>query len=94
MTVIILTACPEGLRGHLTQWLLEISAGVYVGPVRSLVELSLAGEHRRGHGSLYTALACGRLDVPGCVPPCQRVPLSRAADGRLVLAKDNRASQA
>ncbi|NJC63065.1 type I-E CRISPR-associated endoribonuclease Cas2 [Planosporangium flavigriseum] len=33
MTVIILTACPPGLRGHLTQWLLEISAGVYVGHV-------------------------------------------------------------
>ncbi len=33
MTVIILTACPTGLRGHLTQWLLEISEGVYVGHV-------------------------------------------------------------
>ena len=37
MTVIILTACPEGLRGHLTQWLLEISAGVYVGHVNSRI---------------------------------------------------------
>ncbi|MEU1885326.1 type I-E CRISPR-associated endoribonuclease Cas2e [Micromonospora rifamycinica] len=37
MTVIILTACPEGLRGHLTQWLLEISAGVYVGQVNSRI---------------------------------------------------------
>lgn len=31
MTVIVLTACPAGLRGHLTRWLLEISAGVFVG---------------------------------------------------------------
>lgn len=31
MTVIVLTACPAGLRGHLTQWMLEISAGVFVG---------------------------------------------------------------
>ncbi|HKT01955.1 MAG TPA: type I-E CRISPR-associated endoribonuclease Cas2e [Rugosimonospora sp.] len=31
MIVIVLTACPVGLRGHLTQWLLEISAGVFVG---------------------------------------------------------------
>ncbi len=30
------------------------------GPIRSLVELSLVGEHRRGHGALYDALACGR----------------------------------
>ena len=33
------------------------------GPVRSLVELSLVGEHRRGHGALYDALACGQLDI-------------------------------
>ncbi len=31
MVVIVLTACPAGLRGHLTRWLLEISPGVYVG---------------------------------------------------------------
>ncbi|WFE28281.1 type I-E CRISPR-associated endoribonuclease Cas2e [Solwaraspora sp. WMMD791] len=37
MVVIVLTACPAGLRGHLTQWLLEIAAGVYVGHVTSRV---------------------------------------------------------
>ena len=37
MTVVILTACPAGLRGHLTKWLLEISAGVFVGNVTSRV---------------------------------------------------------
>ncbi|MEG8182998.1 type I-E CRISPR-associated endoribonuclease Cas2 [Nocardia terpenica] len=31
MVVMVLTACPAGLRGHLTRWLLEISPGVYVG---------------------------------------------------------------
>lgn len=41
MTVIILTACPDGLRGHLTQWLLEISAGVYVGHVSARVRQRL-----------------------------------------------------
>jgi hypothetical protein len=29
----------------------------------SLVQLSLVGEHRRGHGSLYAALARGRVDI-------------------------------
>jgi len=29
--VLVLTACPDGLRGHLTRWLLEVSAGVFVG---------------------------------------------------------------
>ena len=37
MTVIILTACPAGLRGYLTRWLLEISSGVFVGKVSSRV---------------------------------------------------------
>lgn len=31
MIVLVLTACPDGLRGHLTRWLMEVSAGVYVG---------------------------------------------------------------
>jgi hypothetical protein len=33
------------------------------GPVRTLVDLALAPEHRRGHGSLYDGLNRGRLDV-------------------------------
>lgn len=37
MVVIVLTACPAGLRGHLTRWLLEISAGVFVGHVSARV---------------------------------------------------------
>ncbi|HWH01685.1 MAG TPA: type I-E CRISPR-associated endoribonuclease Cas2e [Pilimelia sp.] len=37
MVVIILTACPAGLRGYLTQWLLELAAGVYVGHVSARV---------------------------------------------------------
>lgn len=37
MTVVILTACPPGLRGHLTRWLLEISPGVFVGVVPARV---------------------------------------------------------
>ena len=31
MVVVVLTAVPAGLRGHLTRWLLEISPGVFVG---------------------------------------------------------------
>ncbi|MEU8363827.1 transposase [Nonomuraea sp. NPDC048882] len=58
------------------------------GPVRSLVELSLVGEHRRGHGSLYAALERGRLDVGRLRRVLSTVPLPRAADGRLVLAVD------
>lgn len=41
MTVIVLTACPPGLRGHLTQWLLEIAAGVYVGHINTRIRKRL-----------------------------------------------------
>ncbi|MFF2375708.1 NF041680 family putative transposase [Streptomyces xiamenensis] len=58
------------------------------GPVRSLVDLALAPEHRRGHGALYAGLNRGRLDVTRLRRVLARVPLPRAADGRLVLAVD------
>ncbi|WP_228122623.1 transposase [Saccharothrix syringae] len=35
------------------------------GPVRSPAELSLVGERRRGHGSVYAALARGEVDTEG-----------------------------
>ena len=31
MIVLVLTACPAGLRGDLTKWLMEIAPGVFVG---------------------------------------------------------------
>lgn len=37
MVVVVLTACPVGLRGDLTRWLLEIAPGVFVGNVSSRV---------------------------------------------------------
>ncbi|MFG2410852.1 NF041680 family putative transposase [Streptomyces goshikiensis] len=58
------------------------------GPVRSLVELSLVGEHRRGHGGLYAAVARGGVDADRLRRALAEVPLPRTADGRLVLAVD------
>jgi len=37
MIVISMVDCPPGLRGDLTKWLLEISAGVFVGQVSARV---------------------------------------------------------
>ncbi len=37
MTVVVLTAVPVGLRGHLTRWLFEVSPGVFVGRVTARV---------------------------------------------------------
>src|SRR3977135_2617266 len=33
------------------------------GPVRNLAGLSLAPEHRQGHGALYDAVGHGRIDI-------------------------------
>ncbi|MEV4648317.1 transposase [Saccharopolyspora sp. NPDC049357] len=58
------------------------------GPVTSLVELSLATEHRRGHGALYDSLNQGRIDIDRFrnVVAVQQLP--RCDDGRIVLAID------
>ncbi|MFF7763948.1 NF041680 family putative transposase [Streptomyces griseorubiginosus] len=58
------------------------------GPVRSLAELSLVGEHRRGHGGLYAAVSKGRVEADRIRRALASVLLPRAADGRLVLAVD------
>jgi hypothetical protein len=58
------------------------------GPVRSLAGLSLAPEHRRGHGALYDAVSHGRVAIGRLRRALAGLPLPRAADGRLVLAAD------
>jgi len=58
------------------------------GPVRSLVELTLVAEHRRGHGAMYDALAHGRIEPQRLRRSLAAVALPRAADGRIVLAVD------
>lgn len=58
------------------------------GPVKSLVELALAPEHRRGHGAMYDALGAGDIDVARFRWVLAGLPLPRAAEGRLMLAVD------
>ena len=58
------------------------------GPIRSLADLSLVAEHRRGHGSAYGALANGRIEVGRLRRALAGVPIPRAAHGRIVLAAD------
>jgi hypothetical protein len=58
------------------------------GPVRALAGLSLAAEHRRGHGALYDAVNRGEIAVGRLRRSLAGLPLPRAADGRLVLAVD------
>jgi hypothetical protein len=58
------------------------------GPVTSLVELSLAAEHQRGHGSLYDGLNSGGIDVGRLRTVVARQSIPRCRDGRIVLAID------
>jgi hypothetical protein len=57
------------------------------GPVHSLVELTLAAEHRRSYGGMYKALNRGTMDIIGFEAGLSRQPLPRIG-GRLVLAAD------
>lgn len=56
--------------------------------MKTLVELSLAVEHRRGHGALYAALDRGWLEPARLRRTLAGLPLPKAADGRIVLAVD------
>jgi len=58
------------------------------GSVKTLVGLSLAPEHRRGHGALYDAVNCGRIDIARLRRSLAGLPLPRGAGGRLTLAVD------
>lgn len=58
------------------------------GPVRSLVDLTLVAEHRRGHGAMYDALGHGRVEPERIRRTLAALPVPRAADGRIVLAVD------
>src|SRR5215470_8977036 len=58
------------------------------GPVHTLAGLSLAPEHRRGHGALYDAVNHGEIAIGRLRRSLAGLPLPRAADGRLMLAAD------
>lgn len=70
--------------------LFELSDAVLCtdGRVTSLVELSLAVEHRRGHGALYDSLNQGRIDIRRFRNVVARQQIPRCGDGRIVLGID------
>ena len=58
------------------------------GPVKTLAGLSLAPEHRRGHGALYDAVNCGRIQIARLRRALAGLPLPAWPDGRIRLAVD------
>src|SRR3982751_2119540 len=79
-----------GCLGRRADELFELTdALLYAeGPVHSLVGLCLAPEHRRGHGALYDALNCGRVDTERLGERLGGLPPPRMFGGRIVLAVD------
>ena len=59
------------------------------GPVRSLVDLTLVAEHRRGHGAMYDALGHGRVEPERFRRTLASLPVPRTVDGRIVLAVES-----
>jgi DDE superfamily endonuclease len=57
-------------------------------PVRTLAGLSLAAEHRRGHGALYDAVRHGRIQVGRLRRALAGLPLPAWPDGRIRLGVD------
>jgi hypothetical protein len=58
------------------------------GPVRTLAGLSLVPEHQRGHGALYDAVNCGRIQIGRLRRALAGLPLPAWPDGRIRLAVD------
>ncbi|WP_433415262.1 NF041680 family putative transposase [Microtetraspora malaysiensis] len=58
------------------------------GAVRSLVDLTLTPEHRRGHGALYDGLNCGRIEENRLRAVLTDLPIPKTVDGRIVLVVD------
>jgi len=58
------------------------------GPVRMLAGLSLAPEHRRGHGAAYDAVNAGGVDIARLRWSLAALPLPAWPDGRIRLAAD------
>ncbi|MFE9328415.1 NF041680 family putative transposase [Nocardia sp. NPDC052278] len=58
------------------------------GPVHTLVGLSLAAEHRRGHGALYDGLGSGRIDFARPRRSLAALSVPRDGDSRILLTVD------
>ena len=76
--------------GQAPDVLFEVCDAVLCKPdrVHMLAELSLEPECRRGHGAVYDAVNCGRVQVARLRRALAGLPLPAWPDGRIRLAAD------
>ena len=76
--------------GRRTDALFELADAVLckADRVHMLAELSLEPECRRGHGAVYDALNCGRVQIARLRRALAGLPLPAWPDGRIRLAVD------
>lgn len=51
MMVLVLSACPQGLRGLLTKWMYEVSSGVFIGNLSTRIRMKLWEEVNEHSGT-------------------------------------------
>lgn len=83
MVVLILTACPTGLRGYLTRWLLEVSPGVFVGHVtarvRDLLWQEVTANAKDGRAIMVHSVRVNNGSRSRCIATTGNPPTSTAS---------------
>ena len=67
MIVLYLNACPEGVRGDVTKWLMEISTGIYVGRLSLRTREALWERICKYSGSGSAVMVCSARNEQGFV---------------------------
>ena len=69
MIVLYLRACPAGVRGDVTKWLMEISPGIYVGNLSLRVREKLWQRICDNAGSGSAIMICNARNEQGVYIP-------------------------
>ena len=67
MTVLLLSACPPGVRGDVTKWMMEIATGVYVGKLSLRTREALWKRVCKHAGSGRAVMVCAARNEQGFV---------------------------
>ena len=67
MIVLYLSACPAGVRGDVTKWLIEIATGVYVGQLSLRTREALWERVCKHAGSGSAVMICSARNEQGFI---------------------------